>query len=527
MDADAALIDLPEVFVEFQQRLMASVSQYAVVVAEKSRRTGYSWSMAAVAVLTAAAETAAGGMDVYYMGYDKDMTREFVGYCGDWAKSLQMAAGELEESFFTDPENPEKEILTFRIKFASGFEISALSSAPRALRGKQGLVIIDEAAFHDNLDEVLKSALALLMWGGKVVVLSTHKGQENAFNTLVNDIRAGKKPYHVLRTTLDDAIKDGLVKRIFAKTGQVWSPEAEVAWRAEIVAQYGDDADEELFCVPAQGNGAFLSAAVIERCQRGGIPVVRLELPQSFLMMAEHLRTAEIRDFCERELLPLLQLLDPKCPHVFGDDFGRKRDLSVFWPLAIGRDLVLRTPFILEMRNVPHTAQAQIVHYIIDRLPLFRAGKFDAGGNGSYLAEVSLQKYGERIECVMLTEPWYRENMPRLKSQFDDGMIEIPRDREVMDDLRLLRLVRGVGRVPDERTGEKDKKRHGDAAVACVLAIAASRAEREVYEYEAVPRAGATSSTPGWHNTAAEQDAADDAASNGGGWMPELTRRIY
>lgn len=49
----------------------------------------------------------------------------------------------------------------FRIKFASGFEIMALSSAPRGLRIKQGVVIIDEAAFVDNLKELLKAALAL------------------------------------------------------------------------------------------------------------------------------------------------------------------------------------------------------------------------------------------------------------------------------------------------------------------------------------------------------------------------------
>ena len=44
-----------------------------------------------------------------------------------------------------------KAINAFRIKFASGFEIMALSSAPRGLRGKQGVVIIDEAAFVDQL----------------------------------------------------------------------------------------------------------------------------------------------------------------------------------------------------------------------------------------------------------------------------------------------------------------------------------------------------------------------------------------
>jgi phage FluMu gp28-like protein len=524
-------LNLPDVFLLYQQRLMASAGAYGVTVAEKSRRTGYSWAMAAVAALTAAAKAVAGGMDVLYMGYEKDMTREFIGYCGDFAKAIEPAAAQFDESFFNDPEQPDKEILCFRIKFATGFEIMALSSAPRSLRGKQGLVIIDEAAFHDDLDAVLKAALAHRMWGGRVIIISTHKGDTNPFNALIQDIHAGKKPYNLLRTTLDDAIADGLVKRIFLKLGKEWSPEAEAEWRAQTVAEYGDDADEELFCIPSAGSGTYLSAAVIEaRMQKEPpIPVIRLNKPDDFKMLAEHLRIAEIKDFCEEELKPVLGTLNPKLPHAFGQDFARSRDLSVFWPLSIGRDLILRTPFVLEMRNVPYEAQKQIVIYIIDRLPLFRAGKFDAGGNGGYLAEVTMQRFGERIEAVMLSEPWYRENMPKWKSAFDDGNIVIPQDSEIRDDHRLVKLVRGVGRVPDERTGQKGKKRHGDSAVASALAVAASRAEPELYGYEGAPaRAPAHAGGDDFYVTAEAADQAQrEDERNDGGFLPNMTRRVY
>ena len=36
--------------------------------------------------------------------------------------------------------------------------------------------MIDEAAFHDDLPELLKAALAFTMWGGVVRVISTHNG---------------------------------------------------------------------------------------------------------------------------------------------------------------------------------------------------------------------------------------------------------------------------------------------------------------------------------------------------------------
>ena len=520
---------MPDVFLRYQQKLMSSVSHHAVVVWEKSRRTGFSWACGAIAALTASSARAAGGMDVFYIGYNLEMAREFIDYVGEWAKSLSAAASEIGEEFFDDPDHPEKQIKAFRINFASGFKVLALPSVPRALRGMQGLVIIDEAAFHDDLDGVLKAAMALLIWGGKVIVISTHDGDTNPFNVLVQDIRAGRLPYHLGRTTLDDALEDGLYQRICLVSSQQWSAEAEAAWKTGLIAQYGSNADEELNVIPSAGSGAYLSGALIEQRMRDGIPVIRYEPPAGMLMWSEHLRVAEVRSFCERELLPVLLTLDPETPHAFGQDFGRKRDLSVFWPLAIERSLVLRTPFELEMRNVPYEAQKQILFYIIDRLPRFRAGKFDATGNGGFLAEVAMQRYGERIEAVMLNEPWYRENMPKWRAAFEDGTIVIPRDREIMDDLRLVKLIRGVGRIPDERTGEKDKRRHGDSAVASALAVAAARAEPEEYGYQAAPRVLNTASAGGrgFYDTADEDDAAEEDAKANDGFMPALTRRPY
>ena len=58
------------------------------------------------------------------------------------------------EFLFAD-ENPAtpgetRDIKAFRIDFASGYSIVALSSRPRSLRGMQGKVRIDEAAFEEH-----------------------------------------------------------------------------------------------------------------------------------------------------------------------------------------------------------------------------------------------------------------------------------------------------------------------------------------------------------------------------------------
>ena len=59
----------------------------------------------------------------------------------------------------------DKDVLVYKIRFDSGFEIWGLPSVARSLRSKQGHVIIDEAAFVDDLFEVISAAMALEMWG--------------------------------------------------------------------------------------------------------------------------------------------------------------------------------------------------------------------------------------------------------------------------------------------------------------------------------------------------------------------------
>lgn len=140
-------------------------------------------------------------------------------------EKLQVVAGKVNEDIFRDGD--EREIKAFRIDFASGHKILALSNRPSNLRGKQGRVIIDEAAFVEDLPELLKAALALLMWGGQVIIISTHDGAENPFNELIQDVRAGNLPYSLHRITLDDALSAGLYRRICRVTKQDWTPEAE------------------------------------------------------------------------------------------------------------------------------------------------------------------------------------------------------------------------------------------------------------------------------------------------------------
>lgn len=481
--------DLSGIFLKYQSDCMASVWENPVTVVEKSRRTGLSWCASFIGDLVAGLAQADSGMDVFYMGYNLEMAREFIDYCAEHAEIMQAVVGEVRESFFHDPDRPEKDVKVFRMDFASGNKVLALPSVPRALRGMQGLVIIDEGAFHDDLEELLKAALALLMWGGKVLVISTHNGDTNPFNLLVQDILSGRKPYKLLRTTFDDALRDGLFRKICEKKGDEWTQVKEDAWRSKIIKFYGDAADEELFCIPSPSTGTYIPLPLIEARSSVDVPVIRWDRKSEFALLPEDIRKTETLAFCRDEIMPVLDSLNPNDPYVFGEDFGRSGDLTVIWVMAIGKDLKRRTAFVLELRNIPFEEQKRVLFFVLDGLPRFRAGKMDARGNGQYLAEVTVQRYGSRVEAVMLSESWYRENMPPMKAAFEDGMLSLPRDRDIQDDIRALKMVRGVARIPDARTTDKTGNRHGDAAVALAMAYAASRAEPEEYGFTPVPRA--------------------------------------
>lgn len=475
----------PAILLPYQQRWTADVSP--VKVWEKSRRIGASWGDAADSVLLAARTN---GMDTFYIGYNKDMAQEYIEDCARWARQYHKAAVVIDEVIFAHEGRDGKDIMAFRINFASGHKILALSSRPANLRGKQGKIVIDEAAFHDDLPGLMKAALAMLIWGGRVEVISTHNGDDNPFNELVTDIRAGKKRYSLHRDTIDDCLAAGLYRRICLTLGNEYTPEGEAAWRAELFDLYGDDADEELLCIPASSKGAYLTRALIESCMDAEIPVLRWSCKPDFAQLPDHIREAAAQDWLQETVLPWLEKLPQGWPCYFGEDFRRSGDLTVIWPMQESQTLVCQTPFVVELRNVPFRQQEQILFYIVDRLPIFRGGALDARGNGQYLAEVAMQRYGEgRISQVMLSNSWYLENMPKFKAALEDRTFTMPRDGDILDDHRALRVEKGIPKIPDGKKvmGRDGGQRHGDSAIAACLAVAAKNlTPYQPVEYETV-----------------------------------------
>ena len=87
--------DSPGIFLPYQEAWINDESP--LKLSEKSRRIGISWAEAYNSVLKSAASQEAGGMNTYYLSYNKSMTRQFVQDCTFFARILNIAASAMQE----------------------------------------------------------------------------------------------------------------------------------------------------------------------------------------------------------------------------------------------------------------------------------------------------------------------------------------------------------------------------------------------------------------------------------------------
>lgn len=434
--------------------LFAGVSLLAI---DKSRRIGLTWGVAAFATLKSAAAVEAGGQNIWYMGYDAEMTREFIEVCAMWARAFGLVAGELEEEevLYVDDNGKEQGVKAFSIRLASGHRITALPSVPRALRGKQGIVILDEAAFYSSIAETLKSAMALLIWGGQVVVISTHDGVANAFNTLLGEIDAGKRNGKRITITFAQAMADGLYERValVARTKGTEIPPKD-QWEADIRASYGDDAGEELDCIPKVGSGCLISLEDIIAAEHDdcGIP----ELYQGGLCYMGR----DVARRCDGQIQIVTELL--------GD---------VTWE----RD---------GYREVGQTFEHQDAWFdarFADRRMV--QARIDQTGMGEKVVEDAQRLHGaSRVVGVLLTGPNRIDLSFGLARRFQTRKIRIRKDPRTRADLMAIKKVgseqSGGVRIVNEGTV------HADEFWAYALGSQACDLAGSLYEYRGVATGG-------------------------------------
>ncbi|WP_444811069.1 hypothetical protein ACT6SE_22125 [Stenotrophomonas sp. LC732] len=470
-----------------------------IAVCEKGRRTGITFAQALTDTITAASSKEAGGDNVWYMADTKEKGLEFIGYVAKFAPIIARGqASRVEQHIFQDqaPDGTSRQIQAFRVRFASGFRVTALSSRPENIHGLQGVVDLDEAALHKDVAKVLESATALLIWGGRIRVWSTHRGKKNPFNQLVQDIRAGRygAKAKVIRISFDDAVANGLYERACAMRGKIATPDGKREWYNAIRSAYGPRKAamrEELDVIPRDGEGSAIPSVWLDRAMAETRPVLRIVFDDDFPKRPEKEREVWCASWIATQLIPALRTAAKGFTGrwAVGMDFARHRHFSVIMPARIEQDLRRIVPFLIELANAPTRQQEQILWALLDFLKTEATGRWtfagDATGPGQTLMEYTGDRYGRAeldkeagrykggpIHEVTLSRPWYGEWMPKYISLFEDGFISLPRDASLEDDHRAVEYVDGIPMVPKlERKDLQDPElvRHGDGAIAGAL----------------------------------------------------------
>jgi phage FluMu gp28-like protein len=450
------LPDLPkgDLLLGYQQRAIAAMATTGLLVIEKSRRIGLTWGLAAAAALTAAASRGAeGGMDVWYMGTEMQMAREFIRDVGMWARAFGLVSEDEGERVLDDS---DQDVRAFSVRFASGFRVTAIPSVPRALRGRQGLVLVDEAAFHADIDEVLKAAMALLIWGGRVVVVSTHDGIDNPFNALIEEVRTGRRAGRVMTITWSDAMADGFYERVMLRTGEPATPEGKIAWEARIRSFYTEEqAAEELDVIPRAHGGSWLDPTMLAAC---GHPEAGLPIHYGGGLT------------------------------YIGRDVARRRDFSVIAALELcGPVLWERERY--EAVGATFAHQDAAMDAMFARYRVARA-KIDQTGMGEKVVEDAQGRHGSlRVEGVLFSAQRKLSLATALRARVEAGTIRMRLDAETRRDLLAVkRAGKSAGALAEGSV-------HPDRFWA--LALACEAADEGFVDLSAIQTTGARAGAPG------------------------------
>ena len=246
-------------FLPYQERWLKDNSRLKIW--EKSRRIGATYVQAYEDVSDCAVRP---GLPVWFSSADESAAKEYILYCEQWVKLLDVAARYLGEVVI----DSEKDIKTFVVEFANGARINALRSNPKAFRSKGGKVILDEFGFHDDADALWKAAKPCITWGFPMRILSTHNGKNCRYYHMTEDAKQGRGGFMLHTTDIFRAVGEGLVDKIYNRAA---TEEDRAEWlRLEKEACQDEDTWlQEYCCVPVDETTAFLSYDLITSCEAG------------------------------------------------------------------------------------------------------------------------------------------------------------------------------------------------------------------------------------------------------------------
>ncbi|MGZ8407388.1 MAG: phage terminase large subunit family protein, partial [Caulobacteraceae bacterium] len=255
-----------------------------------------------------------------------------------------------------------------------------------------------------------------------------------------------------LTITFDDALADGLYERVRMAAeikGRPMPSKAE--WIADIRDTYGEDASEELDCIPKAGSGSWLDPAALAACEHpeAGDPA----LYSGGLVF-------------------------------IGRDVARRRDLSVVHAFELVGD-VLWMRLRWAEKAATFQAQDDVFDDCFRRFRVVQAW-IDQTGMGEKVVEDAQRRHGMyRVQGQLLTGPARLDLAIAIKERVEACKLRIPPIAALRTDYRAIKKQGGAaGAIRIVNEGEV----HADEFWATALACRAAGMPISEYSYASVER---------------------------------------
>ena len=170
----------------FQEATLTQFANNRFNIVLKSRQTGIS--------------TLSAGYALWKMIFNSDFNVLVIATKQDVAKNLVTKVRVMHELLPTWLKNGSMEDNKLSLRLTNGSQIKAIACSPDAGRSEAlSLLIFDEAAFIDDIDEIWVAAQSTLSTGGSCIALSTPNGVGNWFHQTWIGAEESRNPFNTIR----------------------------------------------------------------------------------------------------------------------------------------------------------------------------------------------------------------------------------------------------------------------------------------------------------------------------------------
>lgn len=411
-------------FLPYQKKWLEDKSR--IKIWEKSRRIGATYVQSFEDVTDCLTKKVP---RVYFSSADITAAEEYINYCKTWVSIYKAVAEYSEEIVILN----KKDVKTFKIRFANGTYITALSSNPKSFRSKGGKVVLDEFAWHENADELWKAAKPAITWGYPLRILSTHHGKQSLFYNFCEKVKNGELPWSIHTVDIYQAVNDGFVDKIKGhKTTKLeqsqWLQEEKTSCANQLVWS------EEYECHAVDEATVFFTYELIEKNTKKGI-------------------LTDLKNYDELYA---------------GLDIARTGDKTVLYIISKEKNIKI-TRHITTIKQMTFMKQYNEISNILKKNKIQRLC-VDSTGLGMQLAEMLQQRFGRyMVECCTMTNSFKAEITNTIYTSMEDNSFIIP-DSDVVKNAfhSIKKIITAAGNIRFD--SQRNSEGHADEYWAAALA---------------------------------------------------------